>query len=195
MTLQALLDEPRGLLKHVTGSGTLNVPRGGISSNASCIMSCLRPLTQRIPVSSTDVVRSSAKPVKFCTAVMRGLLAQTEMSESLSSDLVSILAIGDVDPLGRSGLSADAAIRRMYTNLAHASVPNMQRMLMAARAPQPFLDALKSFSCAECDAMTASKIPRCVGATDGGRTQVRLHGCQVAARMGRGRAHQERQQC
>ena len=45
---------------------------------------------------------------------MRGLLAQTEMGESLSSDLVSILALGDVDPLGRSGLSADAAIRRMH---------------------------------------------------------------------------------
>ena len=45
--LQALLDEPRGLLKHVTGSGALNVTRGGISSNASCIMSCLRPLTQK----------------------------------------------------------------------------------------------------------------------------------------------------
>ena len=104
MTLQALLDERRGLLKHVTGSGTLNVTRGGISSNASCIMSCLRPLTQRTPFSSTDVVRSSAKPVKFWTAVMRGLLAQNEMSESLSSDLVSVLALlalGDVDPLGR----------------------------------------------------------------------------------------------
>ena len=65
---------------------------------------------------------------------MRGLLAQTEMSESLSSDLVSVLALGDVDLLGRS---ADAAIRRMHTSLAHSSVPDMQRMLMAARAPQP----------------------------------------------------------
>ena len=55
---------------------------------------------------------------------MRGLLAQNEMSESLSSDLVSVLALGDVDPLGRSGLSADAAIRRMHTNLAHASMPH-----------------------------------------------------------------------
>ena len=82
------------------------------------------------------------------------------MSESLSSDLVSVLALGDVDPLGRSGLSADAAIRRMHTNLAYASVPDMQRMLLAARAPQPFLDALKRFSCAQCDAMTGSKIPR-----------------------------------
>ena len=102
---------------------------------------------------------------------MRGLLAQNEMSESLSSDLVSVLALGDVDPLGRSGLSADAAIRRMHTNLAHASVPDMQRMLMAARAPQPILDALKRFSCAQCDAMTAPKIPRGVfGATDGSTT-------------------------
>ena len=90
---------------------------------------------------------------------MRGLLAQNEMSESLSSDLVSVLALDDVDPLGRSGLSADAAIRRMHTNLAHASVPDMQRMLLAARAPQPILDALKRFSCAQCDAMTAPKIP------------------------------------
>ena len=134
--------------------------RGGISSNASCIMSCLRPLTQRTPFSSTDVVRSSAKPVKFWTAVMRGLLAQNEMSESLSSDFVSVLALGDVDPLGRSGLSADAAIRRTHTNLPHASVPDMQRMLLAARAPQPILDALKRFSCAQCDAMTAPKIRR-----------------------------------
>ena len=37
---------------------------------------------------------------------MRGLLAQNEMSESLSSDLVSVVALGDVDPLGRSSLSA-----------------------------------------------------------------------------------------
>ena len=71
-----------------------------------------------------------------------------------------LFALGDVDPLGRSGLSADAAIRRMHTNLAHASVPDMQRMLLAARAPQPILDALKRFSCAQCDAMTAPKIPR-----------------------------------
>ena len=93
---------------------------------------------------------------------MRGLLAQNEMNESLSSDFVSVLALGDVDPLGRSSLSADAAIRRMHTNLAHASVPDMRRMLLAARAPQPILDALKRFSCAQCDAMTAPKIPRCV---------------------------------
>ena len=70
------------------------------------------------------------------------------------------LALGDVDLLGRSGLSADAAIRRMHTNLAHASVPNMRRMLMAARAPQPILDALARFSCAQFDAMTAKKIAR-----------------------------------
>ena len=76
-------------------------------------MSCLRPLTQRTtPFSSTGVVRSSAQPVKFWTAVMRGLLAQNEMSGSLSSDLVLVLSLGDVDLLGRSGLSADAAIRR-----------------------------------------------------------------------------------
>ena len=49
VTLQALLDEPRGLLKHVVGSEMLNMSRGGISSNESCIMSCLRPLTQRTP--------------------------------------------------------------------------------------------------------------------------------------------------
>ena len=30
------------------------------------------------------------------------------MNESLSSDFVSVLALGVVDPLGRSGLSADA---------------------------------------------------------------------------------------
>ena len=99
---------------------------------------------------------------------MRGLLAQNEMNESLSPDLLSVLALGDVDPLGRSGLSADAAIRRMHTNLAHASVLDVQRMLLAARAPQSILDALKRFSCAQCDAMTAPKIPRGVGATDGG---------------------------
>ena len=69
-----------------------------------------------------------------------------------------------MDPLGRSGLSADAAIRSVHTNLAHASVPDMQRMLLAARAPQPILDALKRFSCAQCDAMTVWKIPRGVSA-------------------------------
>ena len=41
---------------------------------------------------------------------MRGLLAQNEMNESLSPDLVSVLTPGDVGPLGRSGLSADAAM-------------------------------------------------------------------------------------
>ena len=160
VTLQALLEGPIERSKHDVGSDTLNMSRGGISSNAPCIMSCLRPLTQKIPSSSTVVVRSPAKPVKFWTAVMRGLFAQSEMNGSLSSDVVSVLALGDVDPLGRSGLSADAAIRRMPTNLAHASVPDMRRMLLAARAPQPILDALKRFSCAQCDAMTAPKIPR-----------------------------------
>ena len=103
--------------------------------------------------------KSSKTFLKFWTAVMRGLLAKNETSESLSSDLVSVLALGDVDPLGRSGLSADATTRRMHTNLAHASVPDMRRMLMAARAPQPILDALARFSCAQCDAMTVPKIP------------------------------------
>ena len=68
--------------KHDVGSDTLNMSRGGISSNAPCIMSCLRPLTQKTPSSSTVVVRSPAKPVKFWTAVMRGLLAQSEMNGS-----------------------------------------------------------------------------------------------------------------
>ena len=72
VTLQVLLDESRALLKHITENETLNVARGEMSSNAS---SCLRPLTQRAS-SSTDVVRSSAKPLKFWKAVMRGLLAQ-----------------------------------------------------------------------------------------------------------------------
>ena len=110
---------------------------------------------------------------------MRGPLAQHEMSESLSPDLVSVLILCDVDLLGRSGLGEDAAIRRMHTNLAHASVPDMRRMLMAARAPQPILDALARFSCAQCDAMTAPTIPRGVGAADSGPTQVRGHGRQV----------------
>ena len=88
MTLQALLDEPRGRSKHVVGNEILNMSRGGISSNASCVMSCLRPLTHRTPFSSTDVVQISAKPVKFWTTDMRGLLAQNEMNESLSPDLV-----------------------------------------------------------------------------------------------------------
>ena len=148
VTLQALLEGPIERSKHDVQSDTLNMSRGGISSNAPCIMSCLRPLTQKTPSSSTVVVRSLAKPVKFWTAVMRGLLAQSEMSESQSSDLVSVLA------------SVPECIRRMHTNLAHASVPDMQRMLLAARAPQPILDALKRFSCAQCDAMIAPKIPR-----------------------------------
>ena len=66
VTLQLLFDESRALLKHIIESETLHVARGGMSSNASFIMSCLRPLTQRAS-SSTDVVRGSAKPVKFWT--------------------------------------------------------------------------------------------------------------------------------
>ena len=131
VTLQVLLDGSQTLLKHTTGNETWNVVRGGMSSNASCVMSCLRPLTQRAS-HSTDVVRSPAKSLKFWTAVMGSLLAQHETSESLSPDLVSVLALGDVDPLGRSGLGADAAIRSKHTNLAHASAPDMRRMLMAA---------------------------------------------------------------
>ena len=65
----------------------------GISSNASCIMLSLRPLTQRTPFSSTDVERSSTKLVRFWTAVTRGLLVQNEMNESLSPDLLSVLAL------------------------------------------------------------------------------------------------------
>ena len=140
------IGEPRGLLNHVTGSGTLNVTVVSPSSE---------------PKNSFFLNRCGAKFCQTCgTAVMRGLLAQTEMSESLSSDLVSVLALGDVVPLGRSGLSPDVAIRRMHTNWAHASVPDMQRMLMAARAPQPILDALKRFLCAQCDAMTARQTCR-----------------------------------
>ena len=78
----------------------------------------------------------------------------------------------------------------LHTDLAHASVPDMRRMLMTARAPQPILDALARFSRAQCDAMTAPKIPgEGVGATNGGPTQVHSHGRQA------GRAHQERQHC
>ena len=109
---------------------------------------------------------------------MRGPLAQHEMSESLLSDLVSVLVLGDVVPLGRLGLGVDAANRRMRTNLAHASGPDMRRMLVAARALQPILDGSEDSE-------------GCVGATDCGPTQVRRHGRQVSARTGRGRAHQE----
>ena len=48
----------------------------------------------------------------------------------------------------------------MHTNPAHVSVPDMRRMLMAVRTPQPMLDALARSSRAQCDAMTASEIPR-----------------------------------
>ena len=78
--------------------------RGGISSNASW---------HYVVFSSTDVVRSSAKPVKFWDGCHeRSPFAQNEMNKSLSPNLVSVLALGDVDPLGRSGLSANAAIKR-----------------------------------------------------------------------------------
>ena len=48
VTLQDLLDGPQALLEHTAGNETFNVGRGGMSSNASCVMSCLRPLTQGI---------------------------------------------------------------------------------------------------------------------------------------------------
>ena len=89
---------------------------------------------------------------------MRGLLAQKERSESLSSDLVSVLALGDVDPLGRERVRMQRSGE--CTRIGHASVPDMQRMLMAARAPQPFWMPWNVPSCAQCDAMTAPKIPR-----------------------------------
>ena len=46
------------------------------------------------------------------------------------------------------------------TRIWHMPLPDMRRMLMAARPPQPILDALARFSCAQCDAMTAPKVPR-----------------------------------
>ena len=88
-------------------------------------------------------------------------MLRNEMSESLSSDLVSVLALGDVDPLGRSGSSADAAIRRMHTNLAHASVPDhATECSWRHELLGPFWMPQNDFSCAQCDAMTAPKIPR-----------------------------------
>ena len=64
-------------------------------------------------------------------------------------------------------------------------------MLMAARAPQPILDALKRFSCAQCDAMTAPKVPKSVSVpqTVAPLRYVAMPGWE------RGRAHQERQHC
>ena len=94
VTLQVLLDGSQALLSHTTGNETVNVARGGMSSNASCIMS------YRCGPKSSQTFE-----VLDGTAVMRGLLAQNEVSESLSFDLVSILALGDVDPLGRSSPS------------------------------------------------------------------------------------------
>ena len=94
VTLQALLDEPRGLLKGVVGREILNMFRGGISSNASCIMSCLRPLTQITPLSPTDAMRSSAKPVKFWTAqfcVLMRLHTQRIKHSWNNGDLLSTL--------------------------------------------------------------------------------------------------------
>ena len=76
MTLQVSLDELPVLLEYTAVNETVNVVRGGMSSNASCIMSCLRPLTQSAP-HSTDVVRSRAKPSKLWTAVMRGSTCTT----------------------------------------------------------------------------------------------------------------------
>ena len=59
VTLQALLGVSRGRLEHVVGSEVFNISRGGILSNASCIMSCLRPLTQRANRCGTKFCQTS----------------------------------------------------------------------------------------------------------------------------------------
>ena len=75
VTLQALLDEPRGRSKHVVGSEILN---------ASCIMSCLRPLTQRTPFSST-LTRVLAQIRPSCRAEWLECIHQTmEAQNSLT---------------------------------------------------------------------------------------------------------------
>ena len=60
----------------------------------------------------------------------------------MPEDEIASIAVGDGDPLERSSLSVDAAVRRMHTNRAHATVADTRRMFQAARAPQSVLDAL-----------------------------------------------------
>ena len=87
-------------------------------------------------------------------------MAQRDLARSeILEDEIAVLAVGDGDALGRSSIGVDAAIRRLHTNLARASVADMRRMLQAARAPQAVMDALARFSCEQCDAMTQPKIP------------------------------------
>ena len=65
-----------------------------------------------------------------------------------AEDVISVLTMGD-------GAFFDQCV-----NLGHSTVLNMRRMLQAATAPQAVMDGLSHFSCSQCDALTAPKIPR-----------------------------------
>ena len=80
----------------------------------------------------------------------------------MPEDVISVLAVGSADLMGRSSISAECAVRRMHTNLGHARVQGTRRVHHPVKAPQAVMDALARFACSQCDAITAPKIPRAV---------------------------------
>ena len=87
----------------------------------------------RSPIVSVEHSGLSAETEACWTAITRGLLAQREVARlELLEDEIAVLAVGDGDAFGRSSMAVDAAVRRMHTHLAHASVGDMRRMPQAA---------------------------------------------------------------
>ena len=66
-------------------------------------------------------------------SVAQGVLAQCRLVKSSVSEMViPSLAVGASDPVERSSLSVEAAVRRMHTGLRHGTVLDMRRMLQCS---------------------------------------------------------------
>ena len=78
----------------------------------------------------------------------------------MPEDVISVLAVGSADLMGRSSISAECPVRRMHTNLGNARMQDTRRLHQPAKAPQVVRDVLARFACSQCDAISAPQIPR-----------------------------------
>ena len=154
-TLRQLCELVNHVFSDPVKNNRVEIRQGGFITNAPCLASCLSP-----PAARSNCTRALADNTEACwTAIARGLLAQREVTRpELLEGEIMVLAMRSGDALARSSTGVDAAVRRMHTHLTHASLPDVRRMLQAARAPQTGLDALARFSCDH--TVTQPKIPR-----------------------------------
>ena len=99
---------------------------------------------------------------------------------------------GEGNPLGCEMISVDSAVRRTPSHLGHATEPDMRNLLQAANAPQAVMDPSSRFSCSQCDAMTATRIPRGGDPTNSRSSEISGNGRQVVARL---RSYEVSQHC